>query len=180
MMQITAVLLWQEHYHFDKKQVGYLFACIGLASAVVQGTMVGKLSRLWGEERMLIVGLGSMMIGLALIPFSPSNYFFQSQVVFVVLLAFGSGCSQPALMSLLSRLSPINEQGQILGINMSFGSLARVVGPLLGGLLYELNFHFPFVGGALLCLSAYGLLIPLHNRLRALSNVTQTVSTEVN
>jgi MFS transporter, DHA1 family, tetracycline resistance protein len=182
MMQITAVLLWQERYHLSKKEVGYLFAFIGLTSAIVQGGLVGKLQKLWGEERMLIVGLGAMVIGLGMIPFSPVNYFFATQGFAMMLLAFGSGCAQPALMSLLSRLSGRHEQGEIMGINMSFGSLARVVGPLLGGLLYELNYHMPFVGGAVLSLGAYILLIPLHNRLRArdAENNIQSVSTETN
>jgi MFS transporter, DHA1 family, tetracycline resistance protein len=184
MMQITAVLLWQEHYHITKKEVGYLFAVIGLASAVVQGGLVGKLQRAWGEEKMLIVGLSAMVLGLLTIPFAPSAHlpFFVMQGLSMGLLAFGSGCAQPALSSLLSRLSGADEQGKILGINMSFGSLARVVGPLLGGLFYSLDFRLPFVGGAVLSASAFFLLIPLHKRLMALNGerAAQSVATETN
>lgn len=178
MMQITAVLLWEEQYHLDKAHIGYLFGFIGLTSAIVQGGLIGKLQRWWGEEKMLLIGLGAMMTGLFLIPFSPKDYFFSSQGFIMALLAFGSGCAQPALMALLSRLSGVYEQGQVLGLNMSFGSLARVVGPLLGGVLYQLDYHLPFIGGSLLCAAAYFLLVPLHNRLRKISS--SQVSTGTN
>lgn len=183
MMQITAVLYWQEMHGLSKKEVGYLFAFIGITSAIVQGGLVGKLQKAWGEERMLIVGLSCMVVGLAIIPFAPDPKasFFAWQGLSMALLAFGSGCSQPALSSLLSRLSGLQEQGEILGINMSFGSMARVVGPLLGGFLYNIDFHLPFVGGAVLSASAFLLLIPLHNRLRALNaQPAQSVATETN
>ena len=183
MMQITAVLYWEELHGLSKKEVGYLFAFIGITSAIVQGGLVGKLQKAWGEERMLVVGLSCMVVGLAIIPFGPDPkmMFFAWQGVAMALLAFGSGCSLPALGSLLSRLAGAHEQGQILGVHMSFGAMARVVGPLLGGFLYGLDFHLPFVGGAVLSASAFLLLIPLHNRLRALNaKPAQSVATETN
>ena len=72
----------------------------------------------------------------------------------MVLLAGANGCMMPSISSLLSGLASGKEQGQVLGMNQSFGSLARIAGPLLGGALYGMHFTAPYIGGALLMAGA--------------------------
>jgi MFS family permease len=68
MMQVTVVLLWEEHYGLNEAHIGYMFAFIGMSSAIVQGTMVGWLARTFGEPRLLVIGSVVMGFGLLSIP----------------------------------------------------------------------------------------------------------------
>ena len=60
----------------------------------------------------------------------------------------------PSISSLLSRSAEKKEQGQVLGMNQSFGSLARVIGPTLGGFLYGWHYTSPYIGGAIMMVGA--------------------------
>ena len=150
MMQITVALLWAEHYGLSEAQVGYMFAAIGFASAIVQGTLVGWLARTFGEARLMVYGCVLMGLGLLSIPFVPGAYFVPLAFVPIALLAFANGCLMPSITSLLSRNATDKEQGQVLGMNQSFGSLARIAGPTMGGMLYGWHYTGPYVGGAVL------------------------------
>jgi len=149
MMQITLAILWIEHYLLNEKQVGFVFMFMGLTSAIVQGGLVGILNKKFGEKQLLTMGTISMAIGLMSIPFVPVTYFLL-QLVSIVFISFANGCITPAISSLISQAAGKHEQGQVLGMNQSFGSLARVIGPIIGGLLYDLHFGLPYIGGALL------------------------------
>lgn len=150
MMQITVALLWEEHYGLSEARVGYMFAAIGLASALVQGTMVGWLSRTFGEPRLMVYGSVLMGLGLLSIPFVPREHFMPLALVPIAMLALANGCLMPSITSLLSRNAGEKEQGQVLGLNQSFGSLARIAGPTMGGVLYGWHHTSPYIGGAVL------------------------------
>lgn len=150
MMQITVALLWEEHYGLSEAKVGYMFAAIGLASALVQGTMVGWLARTFGEARLMVHGSVIMGLGLLSIPYVPDAYFVPLAFVPIAMLALANGCLMPSITSLLSRNATEKEQGQVLGLNQSFGSLARIAGPTMGGVLYGWHHTSPYIGGAVL------------------------------
>ncbi len=150
MMQITVALLWEQHYGLSEAQVGYMFAFIGLASAIVQGTMVGWLARSFGEPKLMLYGSVLMGLGLLGIPFVPDAHFVPLAFIPILLLALANGCMMPSISSLLSRNAGEREQGQVLGMNQSFGSLARIAGPTMGGLLYGWHYTTPYIGGAIL------------------------------
>jgi MFS family permease len=168
MMQITGVILWKEEYGLDEKHIGYMFAFIGITSSVVQGGLIGKLNKMWGEQKLLTIGLSCMVFGLVSIPFAPRNeWFFLIEGISMFLLAFGSGCATPAANSLLSKLAHENEQGKVLGLNMSFSSLSRVIGPVLGGFCYNMHHAMPFLSAGVLMLGCFVLLFPLYPKLKA-------------
>lgn len=154
MMQITVALLWEEHYGLNEAHIGYMFAVIGLASAIVQGMLVGWLSRRFGEARLMIYGCILLGLGLLFIPFVPQAYFIPLAFIPVLMLALANGCMMPSISSLLSRNATNKEQGQVLGLNQGFGSLARIAGPTLGGWLYGWHFTSPYIGGAVLMVGA--------------------------
>lgn len=148
MMQITVALLWEEQYALSEAQIGYMFAAIGFASAVVQGTLVGWLARTFGEARLMVYGAILMGCGLLSIPFVPNDLFMPLALIPIALLALANGCLMPSITSLLSRNAQQSEQGQVLGLNQSFASLARIAGPTLGGVLYGWHYTGPYVAGA--------------------------------
>lgn len=150
MMQITVALLWEQHYALSEAEIGYMFAFIGLASAIVQGTMVGWLTAKFGEPKLIIYGSALMSIGLLSIPFVPDDHFIPLALLPILMIALANGCMMPSISSLISRNANDREQGQVLGMNQSFGSLARIAGPTMGGLLYGWHYTTPYIGGAVL------------------------------
>ena len=76
------------------------------------------------------------------------------------LIAIGQGLCYPSLTSLISKISPENERGSLLGLATSVGSLARFLGPIVSGFLYDLRGAAgAFYGGAVLML--FALLIAI-------------------
>ena len=164
MMQMTAALLWREQYGLDVKQIGYMFMYIGILSAIVQGGLVGKLNKMFGERKLLIIGNVFMAIGLVMLPFAPKDFFLLVDMTGLACVAMANGCLSPSVTSLLSQVADKKEQGRVLGMNQSFGSLARVVGPVIGGLLYGLNYHSPYIMGAFLMVIALAVANVLVNQ----------------
>ena len=116
------------------RRVGYLFATIGVISALLQGGLVGPLSRRFGERRLLQAGLLVGALAMALLPLWTQwgGYFLGCGV-----LSMGSGLVNPTNASLISRAARRDGQGQTLGVSQSAGSLARVLGPVVGGELFQ-------------------------------------------
>lgn len=152
MMQITAALLWKEFYDKSDSQIGNTFAFIGLSSALVQGFLVGWLNRVFGERRLLQIGFPLMGIGLITMPLVPVSLYIPLELLAILLIALANGCIMPSVLSLISRSASAAEQGKMLGLNQSFGSLARVFGPVLGGAIYDLSHYSPYVLGMLMML----------------------------
>ncbi len=151
MMQITSGFLWKEKYGLTEKEASYLFAFIGLISAIFQGGLVGVLTKKF-NERQLIIGGGIIMgIGLAMIPIPSKTNFVWMELIAIALLCLGNACITPPLQSWISKKAPPSEIGQAMGANQSFGSLGRAIGPALGTFLYSQSFSLPFfVSGALM------------------------------
>jgi len=111
-------------------QVGYVFAYVGLVSAVLQGGLIGRLTRYFGEEWLLLSGLALIAAGLMLMPFV---HHLPVLVGAMTGLALGMGLMQPAINSLISRRAGSEEQGKVMGVSQSASSLSRVLGPLAAG-----------------------------------------------
>ena len=73
------------------------------------------------------------------------------------MLAFGNGLSGPIIAGQISKLTPDSEQGNISGVNQSVGSVARLIGPIVGTLLYSsLGIQSPyFIATIILFLTAF-------------------------
>lgn len=142
----TFALLGLEIYGFTDLQNGYMFGIIGLTSAIVQGGLIGRISKVLNRVTLLKIGSFLIMVTLALIPFGGS---FLGLAIISVFLAFGTGIFQPTVLSLISEVTKEKEQGITLGVNQSVSSFARVLGPLWGGFAFEyLGYPFPFLTGA--------------------------------
>lgn len=154
MMQMTIALFWTDDYGLNKEEIGWMFAAVGLASAIVQGGMIGWLQRTFGERQLMVYGCICLAAGLTLIAFIPVAYFLPLSILSILLLAFGNGCLNPTILSQLSKNAQQREQGEVLGLNQSFGSLARIAGPALGGRLYEISHGLPYIASGIIMLGA--------------------------
>ncbi len=157
MMNVTISLLWKDEFALNVEQVGLMFSIVGILSAIGQGGMVGVFSKLLGEKKMMIYGAVAVGLGLAAIPFVPGGtrdalgaivpmnaVFIVCSMVPMILLSMGNACLNPSLVSILSRKANPHEQGEVMGQNQGFGSMGRVVGPLIAGPLYTLSHGLPF------------------------------------
>jgi len=123
----------------------YMFI-IGLIAAFVQGGLIRRLIPRFGETTLIVVGPFLLGTAFVIIGTAPS---WAIVVAGCALMPFGFGVTTPSLSGLLSRAAPAAQQGAYLGINQSLGSLARVLGPILGGLMFT---HYgpgsPFLSSA--------------------------------
>lgn len=145
MMQTMVSVLWKEHYGQTDKQIGYLFGVIGICSAITQGGLVGILIKKWGEQNMMLRGSLILAIGLMSIPLISSDLFNVGVYVTIALISFGSGMLNPSITATLSRATNPEEQGAMLGLNQSVGSISRVIGPVLSGFFYDIHYTLPFI-----------------------------------
>jgi MFS family permease len=150
----TFALLGLQVYGFTDLQNGYMFGIIGLSSAIVQGGLIGPITKLLGKKRILYIGSFIIMVTLAIIPYAGNFLWLAVDGIF---LSVGTGMLQPTLLSLISEVTSEAEQGITLGVNQSLSALARMFGPLWGGFAFEfLGYPFPFLTG-----SAFMFLIVL-------------------
>lgn len=143
----TFALLGFKVYKFTDREIGYLFGVIGIIGAMVQGGLIRQLSKKYSEESLTLFGIFFMMIGLTGLPYGIN---FLGVAIVGALFAIGSGILQPTLLGLISKEVPGEKQGSVLGLNQSISALARVLGPLWGGIAYEyIGYQFPFLTGGL-------------------------------
>lgn len=134
VIQPTLSLLGAERFSLDARQVGYLFAFLGLVSAVIQGGLVRRIAPRLGEARLIRLSAVPFALGMLLIAMAGS---IPILLVALALLAVGYGGALPSVLALVSRSAPRDMQGGVLGIGQSVGSLARIVGPATAGALYD-------------------------------------------
>jgi MFS family permease len=137
-------------FGWGPRPTGFVFFYVGLLSALMQGGLIGPLTRRFGEERLTLAGLAAIGVGLLLMPFARD---LSVLIVAMTALALGMGAMQPSLNSMISRRAPPEQQGEVLGVAQSVGSLSRVLGPLAAGALFaEFGRNSPFFwGAALVC-----------------------------
>jgi DHA1 family tetracycline resistance protein-like MFS transporter len=134
-----------------------LFGLVGIVGVIIQGGLIGRLVKRFGERPFVPIGLGVLAIGVALLPFAPGMGGLAC--VFAV-MAVGQALATPSLQALISRGAAADEQGAILGSSQSLSALSRAAGPTLGGQLYGLSPGLPFLMASALLIGAVGLAIP--------------------
>lgn len=133
-----------QKFGYGPEQVGTIMVIIGLVAAFGQGVMTGPLTKRWGETAVikgsLLASVGGFLIMLP------------AQTYATVLLTTGLfilsvTMLRPAVASLLSKQAGVG-QGVAMGLNNSFMSLGRIVGPVWAGYLFDVNYNLPYLSGA--------------------------------
>ena len=136
IMTYAFVLYTIERFDYTAEENGYIFAFIGILAVIFQGGLFNKLVKKFGENPLVIIGCLMMAISLFVIPYIGPDYGGLFGVLFTVaLLAIGNSMASPAITSLASKISDDATQGASLGVLQSFASLARAIGPAVGGIL---------------------------------------------
>src|SRR5262245_33808314 len=119
---------------FGPREIGYIFAFVGLLGIILQGALIGRLVSRFGEARLAAAGFASLVIGYFFLGASASCGLL---LVVAVVSGFGNGVLRPALTSLITHQAGPREQGVVLGITQSLTSMAAIVAPFAAGLLIE-------------------------------------------
>jgi MFS family permease len=134
-METSLTFLAFQRFGYTARENGYLLGFLGLCAIVTQGFIVRKLLARMDEIRVLNAGLLFSAAGLIAIGLASQTWLLY---VGLALLATGSGFVNPATSGLISLYSSPQEQGRVLGIFRSLGSLSRAITPLLAGAAFWL------------------------------------------
>lgn len=126
---------------FGPKEVGYLFAYAGFLGVILQGGLIGRLVKRFGEEKLALSGFFAAMLGYAFVGLS---WHLPALLGAMALSSYGTGILRPTLTSLVSQRTPRSEQGVVLGLNQSLNSLAMIVAPLCSGALIDRQLLVPW------------------------------------
>jgi DHA1 family tetracycline resistance protein-like MFS transporter len=138
VMYVVFPLFGELRFGASRSVVSYWFAYVGLATAIVQGGLLGRLVTRLGEVGVARLGAGVMAVGFLLIPpagsaGAPGALFYTA----LALLGAGFGMAGPAMIGLASRRAAATVQGRTLGVTQSASSLARIIGPIVAGAVMQ-------------------------------------------
>ncbi len=164
IMTTLFALFTQRHFGFDARKTGYLFGFIGIISVILQGGLIGRLIKMFGETALARTGLLLLAISLALLPLVTT---IPTLLAACAAIAIANGLVNPTLNGLASQMIDRSWQGRALGLMQSAGSLGRLIGPLLGGwlLMFDLDqplFRYartPLFASAAILLVAFALAL---------------------
>lgn len=152
---VISPLLGKSFFGFEEIEMSYVFVYIGLVQIVLQGFLIGLLVKSVGEEKLIAFGSLLMMVGMFLMPLIPNVAIF---LVSITMIAFSIGTMNTTVPSFISKRTPADEQGGMLGIAQSVGSIARVPGPLIGGFVFQFaGLAAPFFLSATMLMVAFGV-----------------------
>jgi len=145
-MEATFALWSERTFGWGPRENGYLFAFVGLLSAVVQGGLVGPLARRVGERRLIVGGALAFAVGCAALPLANG---LAGLLVAMSALVFGFAATLPSLNALIAEHAGENTRGGVMGVARSATIFARVVGPAFAGTLFAgLGKDWPYWTGA--------------------------------
>ncbi len=136
IMTTTFSLYTMFRFGYDAKHNGYLFAYVGLLAVIIQGGLIGRLVKRFGELPLVIVGALFFAASLFAVPFvGPQAGGLLGLLIGGGIFSAGNSLATPSLTSLASKSVGRGEQGGVLGVTQSVASLARAVGPALAAVL---------------------------------------------
>ena len=148
ILHVTFVEFDREHLEMNPQEIGFIFMYIGIVGFLIQMILIKPLVKNYGEHKVMIIGFISMAIGLTITPLvDHMNWLFLTSLF----VAGGNSLLAPTATAIISQKANESEQGVILGITQSLGSLGRIFGPPYGGLTYYgIHMMFPFISSAII------------------------------
>jgi len=143
---------WHGHA-FTPREIGVVFAFVGALGILLQGGVIGRLAKRFGEARLTAWGFASLVVGYLLLGFSHQ---ISMLLLAATVLSFGNGALRPTLTTLVTVNASRSEQGVVLGLTQSLSSVASIAAPPLAGYLIGSGFLGPWawVAGALALVGA--------------------------
>jgi DHA1 family tetracycline resistance protein-like MFS transporter len=140
----TLSVLSQNVFDISEKKNFYLFSYIGAVLCIMQGLFVRRLAPRLGEPAMIVIGMILMGAGLWLVGMAAETKSIGMLLWIMPILIAGFSFVTPCVQALISRRSDPSRQGEILGVNQSASSIARILGPMLGFSLLSKGYVVPY------------------------------------
>ena len=138
-MHAVFVLFTEYDLGFSESQNGRIFAIIGINGLIIQGILIGKLTKKFGSINLMKIGTFTCGLGLVLIPYVSHQYVWLTMGIVVVLISTGNALFQPSFSAILAQrtIEEKQEMGLVMGAQESASSFARIIGPLTGGIVWD-------------------------------------------
>ena len=163
-MAILALFLL-DRFGINEKSIGWVFLYIGTLSVVTRALLLGPAVDRYREPTLSRYGIVLLALGLAAIPLS---YNYVVLAMAVALIPLGTAFTFPCVTGMLSQVIPNHERGLYMGVQQTFGGIARVIGPIWAGFAFDyLGHSVPFYTGAALALFTLTLSARMEQHLPA-------------
>lgn len=155
--EATFSLFGDRRFGLTEASSAAVFLGVGLVLVAIQGGAYGRLVERFGTQRLLALGLGTLIAGLAVTSVAKV---WPVLIIALLLLAVGQGCVSPSITSLVTQHAPPDRRGEALGFQQSASAVGRVVGPPAAGAMFDrVGIWSPYLAGSVLCAAALGLLV---------------------
>jgi predicted MFS family arabinose efflux permease len=161
MTAILALFLF-DRFQIDETSIGWVFMYIGVLSVFARAVLLGPAVDRFREPRLSRYGAALLALGLLALPFTTT---YVGLAIAIALIPLGTAFTFPCVTGMLSQVIPNHERGLYMGVQQTFGGLARVIGPIWAGFAFDyLGKGVPFYTGAALAASTIliGLGIEAH------------------
>ena len=157
--EATFSLFGGERFNLTEGSAAVVFLCVGVVLVMVQGGLIGPLTHALGSRKLLTGGFIAVTIGLAILSAADT---WLVLAVALALLSVGQGMASPSLTAMVAEAAGPHRRGEALGYQQSAGALARIIGPIIAGVLFDrVSTGSPYMVGALLSLMAVTLLVTM-------------------
>lgn len=158
-LQSIFSLFTMDTFNWTPTLIGLMFSIMGIQDIISQGLIMPKLLMKLSDVKIAILGMVSEIIGYALIAASAIFTFYPFFIVGMFIFGFGDSIFGPSFNGMLSKSADSSEQGRIQGGSQALQSLARIIGPILGGQIYvSLGHSSPAFMGVILIILAIPIL----------------------
>ena len=140
---------------FGPREIGYVFGFVGFLGIILQGLLIGRLVKRFGEVTLAAAGFAALVLGYLTLGVATAVSLL---LIVAVVSGFGNGVLRPSLTSLITHQAGQHEQGMVLGITQSLSSIAAIAAPMIAGMLIERQMltHWAWASAAM---AAGGLLV---------------------
>jgi multidrug resistance protein len=164
-MTAVLALFLALRYGISETNIGYVFMFTGAVSVVTRAGLLGPAVDRLGEPRLSRIGILLLALGLASLPFTHQ---FSTLALALALVPLGTAFTFPCITAMLSQIIGRHERGLYMGVQQTYGGLARVLGPIGAGWAWDhLGVGVPFWTGAVLVLATLALGVGMDSHLRS-------------
>jgi DHA1 family multidrug resistance protein-like MFS transporter len=136
---------------YGPERVGTILVVVGIVSAVGKATLIGLLTRWWGECVIVKLSLFASSVGFVLLLLAGRYWTVLLAVGFFIL---SKTLLRTSLLSLASRRATVG-QGVAMGLGNAFISLGRIAGPIWAGYVFDVNTNLPYISGAAIMMAGF-------------------------
>jgi DHA1 family tetracycline resistance protein-like MFS transporter len=131
ILQTTWALYTQLKFGWEPQQIGWSLCAVGAMSVLVQGVLVGRLTKAMSVQRLVVAGLVSSAAAYVAWGAASQGWMMYA-VIACNVLGFAAGAS---LQTLIANAADPRTQGQTMGAVAGLSSLTAVLAPVIGPLL---------------------------------------------